>query len=340
MRVEGKRGHPQRLSAFISAGKACRRCIKKAPAGMAGALSFICQPGCLGSHLLGPHVVAVDASHRNRLLHRVAAEGLAKLLVQHHLDEGGLAVLHLCVDGGVQRVCQLVHAEDGNALEAAGLGDAGIGDVVVELGADEIVIEPQGGVALLGAPLIVAEDDHGDRRPLVAADSRHFVHRDAEGAITGETDNRQVRTADLCTHDRRQAVAARAEQAGGQIFAAFLEGRVGVADGAVVADVGRDDGLFRKRALDRTPCHARRHLFRLAGAGALVPGCARIVVLMVHRGQFLRPCRLGGRDHLLAGGTAGITGIRAEFLEQAGCYLLGVAEYRRSPAWSGRCGQD
>ena len=47
---------------------------------------------------------------------------------------------------------------------------------------------------------------------------------------------------------------------------------------------------------------------------------------MVHRGQLLSPCRLGGRDDLLAGGAAGIAGIRAEFLEQAGGHLLGVAD--------------
>ncbi|GIS12501.1 MAG: hypothetical protein CM15mP115_16520 [Alphaproteobacteria bacterium] len=66
--------------------------------------------------------------------------------------------LHLRVDGGRQRLGQLLLGEDGNALEAAGLGDAGIGDLVVELGADEIVVVPQRGVALLGTPLVVAED--------------------------------------------------------------------------------------------------------------------------------------------------------------------------------------
>jgi hypothetical protein len=50
----------------------------------------------------------------------------------------------------------------------------------------------------------------------------------------------------LAPEDGRQAVAAGAEQAGREVFAALLEGRVGVADGAVVADVGRDDRFLRQ----------------------------------------------------------------------------------------------
>jgi hypothetical protein len=40
---------------------------------------------------------------RDRLLHRVAAEGLAQFLVDHRLDERGLAALHLVLDRLVKR---------------------------------------------------------------------------------------------------------------------------------------------------------------------------------------------------------------------------------------------
>src|SRR5690349_4353546 len=43
--------------------------------------------------LLRPHVLAVDPGDGDRLLHRVAAEGLAELLVEDDLDEGRLAIL-------------------------------------------------------------------------------------------------------------------------------------------------------------------------------------------------------------------------------------------------------
>jgi hypothetical protein len=39
------------------------------------------------------HVGRVDAGHGHRLLHRVAAERLAQFLVDHRLDQRGLAVL-------------------------------------------------------------------------------------------------------------------------------------------------------------------------------------------------------------------------------------------------------
>ena len=42
---------------------------------------------------------------------------------------------------------------------------------------------------------------------------------------------------DLGADDGGQAVAAGAEEAGGEVLPALLEGGVGVADGAVVADV-------------------------------------------------------------------------------------------------------
>ena len=49
-----------------------------------------------------------------------------------------------------------------------------------------------------------------------------------------------------------EAVAARAEKAWRQIFAALFEGRIGIADGAIVADVA-GEMAFRQPGLDRAP---------------------------------------------------------------------------------------
>ena len=137
-------------------------------------------------------------------------------------------------------------------------------------------------------------------RPWIAAAGGHLVHRDAESAVAGKAHHRHVRAADLGAEDRREAVAARAEQPRRQVFAALLEARIGVADGAVVADVGGDDRLLRQRGLDGPPGHARRHPLRLALARALVPVGARIVVLVVHRAQLLQPGRARPVDQRLA----------------------------------------
>src|SRR3546814_14887879 len=97
------------------------------------------------------------------------------------------------------------------------------------------------------------------------------LHRDAEGAVAGEAHHRQVGAADLGADDRGKAVAAGPEKARRQVLAAFLEGRIGVADGAVVADVRRADGLARQRRLDGHTGHARRQLRRASGRARLCP---------------------------------------------------------------------
>ena len=54
--------------------------------------------------------------------------------------------------------------------------DPGVFHPEVEFGADEVVVVPQRRVALLRAPLVVAEDDHGDGRPFVSTAGCHLVH--------------------------------------------------------------------------------------------------------------------------------------------------------------------
>ena len=59
-------------------------------------------------------------------------------------------MLHLVVDGFGKRIAQFIHGAGNYALQPAGLGDAGIGHIIVEFGADEIVVIPQRRIALLG----------------------------------------------------------------------------------------------------------------------------------------------------------------------------------------------
>src|SRR6185312_6505288 len=161
-------------------------------------------------------------------------------------------------------------------------GNLRIAQIGIEFGADEIVVVPEDRIAFLGAPLVIAEHHHGDPRPFLAANRAHLVHRDAERSVTGETDAGRVGIADLGSDDRRKSIAARSEQARRQIFAALLEGWIGVADRAVVADIAGDDGVARQTGLNRAPGLARRHPLLVALACVLVPGRARIVFLMIH----------------------------------------------------------
>src|SRR6516164_8580583 len=93
----------------------------------------------------------------------------------------------------------------------------------VELGSHEIVVEPENGIALFGTPLVVAEYDHGDAGPPLAPDRAHLAHGNSESSVAGKADARRARIADLGADDRREAIAARTEQAGGQIFTWLIE---------------------------------------------------------------------------------------------------------------------
>src|SRR6056297_1000745 len=276
--------------------------------------------------LLGTHIVRADTCDGDGFFHGVAAEGFAEFLVDHGLDEGCGAVLHLVLDRLVQRVGELVHGARDDALEATGLGDAGVAHVVVKLGAHEIVVEPQGRVALFRAPLVVAEHDLGDAGPFAAPDRRQFVDRDAEGAVAGKAHHRHVGAADLGADDRRKAIAAGAKEARSEVFAALLEGRISVADGAVVADIRADDRLARQRGLDRAPGHARAHPVGLGLTGALVPAGAGIVVLVVHAAELLRPFALGFGDPGAAGVAALVPGAFRQLAQNAAGHLGGVAD--------------
>ena len=147
---------------------------------------------------LHPHIVCADACHCDRVLHCVAAERLAQFLVDHCFDQRGLAVFHLVFNSRMQRRCQFVHRAGLHTLQAAGLRDTSIGDFVIQLGADEVILVPKGGITLFGAPLIIAEDDHRNSGPFFAADCGQLCHGDAERAVACKTDNRNIRTTNFC----------------------------------------------------------------------------------------------------------------------------------------------
>src|SRR6478735_2144037 len=229
-------------------------------------------------HWLRTHVLALDAGHHHGLLHGVAAERLAQLLIENDLDEGRDALL-LIFARLAQGLGQFGLRFHYDTLEPAGFSHFCIAQMRIELGADEVVVIPEDGVALFSAPLVVAENHHRDARPFLAADRAHLVHGNPERAVAGKTYARRIGVADLGADDRGKAVAARPKQAGGQIFPAFIEGRIGVADGAVVADVAGNDRILRQAGLDRAPRLARRHSVRVALTRVGIPCGAGIVVL-------------------------------------------------------------
>src|SRR6185369_9362741 len=174
------------------------------------------------SDLLRAHVFAADTGHHRRLLHRVAAERLAELLIENHLDEGRHALL-LSLAGRAQRLGQLGLRLYCHAFQSATFRDLCIAEMRIELGSDEIIVEPENRIALFRAPLIVAEDHHRDAGIFLAPDRAHLAHRDPKGAVAGKAYAGNVGIADLGADDRGKAVAAWAEQPGRQIFPSLVE---------------------------------------------------------------------------------------------------------------------
>ncbi len=105
----------------------------------------------------------------------------------------------------------------------------------------------------------------------------------------------------------------------------FVKGRIGIADGAIVADVGGNDGVLWQHFLNGAPCHARAHPVRLAVAGTFVPVGARIIVLMVHGRQLLQPGMTwsgGSGPHALRGRHC--LPLLSDLIQQLLCDSLGV----------------
>src|SRR6476620_10770223 len=225
------------------------------------------------SHLLRAHIFTRDARYDDRLLHGVAAERLAKLLIEDHRNEGGDALL-LRLAGLAKCLRQFRLRFHYYALEAARFGHLCIAEMRIEFGANEIVVVPEDRIALFRAPLVVAEDDHGDAGPFLAADRTHFVHGNAERAVTGKADAWRIGIADFGADDRRETVAAGSEQARRQVFPSFVERRIGVVAG--------DDCVLWQGRLNRAPGLPRRHAVGIALACVFIPCGAWIVILVIH----------------------------------------------------------
>merc|ERR550537_692208 len=82
-----------------------------------------------------------------------------------------VSFLFMSIHGVDKRLLKFLLGRDLYALHVAGLGHFRVLDPVVELGAHKVVSVPERGVALLRTPLVVAPDDHGDWRPVIAAAS-------------------------------------------------------------------------------------------------------------------------------------------------------------------------
>src|SRR4029078_3978185 len=91
-----------------------------------------------------------------RLLHRVAAERLTEFLVEDYFDEGRHALL-LSFAGCAQRLRQFGLRLFCSTFPSATFPDPCIAEMRIELGSDEIVVEPEDRIALFRAPLVVAE---------------------------------------------------------------------------------------------------------------------------------------------------------------------------------------
>ena len=75
---------------------------------IAGSIPIASDDLC-SRRILRAHIGFIDARNFYRLLHRIAAEGFAKLLVQQDLDKGRLAFLHLRVNSRVEHLCKLFY---------------------------------------------------------------------------------------------------------------------------------------------------------------------------------------------------------------------------------------
>src|SRR5271168_3822065 len=132
---------------------------------------------------LRTQVFASDPCDDNGPLHRVASKRLAEFLIENNLDKSSDSFL-LVLAGLLHRFGHFGLRPGDDAVEAASLRDLGVAQMWIKFGADKVVVIPKDRIALFGAPLVVAENGHGDSRPLLASDRAHFVHRNAEGAVS------------------------------------------------------------------------------------------------------------------------------------------------------------
>lgn len=145
------------------------------------------------------HSGGINTCYDHRLLHLVATERFADLLIDDSFDEGGNTVVLSCA-GGNDRGNQLRWRSRDHACETARLRHASVAEIGVEFGADEIIVAPQRRAVLLGTPLIVAEDHHSDRGPRLASDRSHLAQPERTCGISLLAAHRQDAGADDFGH--------------------------------------------------------------------------------------------------------------------------------------------
>src|SRR5690606_31272514 len=132
----------------------------------------------------------------------------------HDFDHGGLAIVHLCVDGLLQGGTHILQAIDHDALGSHGPGDAGKA-LAFQFARHEAAVVEVHLVLLLRTPLAVVEY-HGRHGDVVSYTGHDFAHAHAPGSVARIGHGRTVRCRDLGANDGREGVAAVAPAHGGE----------------------------------------------------------------------------------------------------------------------------
>ena len=238
-------------------------------------------------------------------------------------------MVHLQVDGLLQRRPHVFRPVGHDALGAHGLRDAGKARAL-QIARHEAATVEVHLVLLLGPPLPVVEHHRCDRN-VVAHAGENLAKAHPPGTIAHIGHGRPVRGRHLGTDDGGKGIAAVAEAHRRKEAAGPFEAQVTVRHRVDVADVGGHHHVRRQCPLQLAQRLTRMQVLA-ATEGSLALLLANHVeavgVGLVHPGiQLLLPGRLFGADFLCAFGLRGITGQGAalQTVEQRQCCLLRVA---------------
>jgi len=138
-------------------------------------------------------------------LHGVTSEGISELFADHHLDDGGLAVLHLVLGGETDGILDIIGVSDSDALSSHGSGDLSVGVVTLELRSNVSVSEPEDLVFLLSSPLSIVENNSGGGN-FFSNTSENFVQTHAPGTISNVGERGSLGTSNLGTDGSREGI--------------------------------------------------------------------------------------------------------------------------------------
>jgi len=200
--------------------------------------------GLSSSGLAGLRSVLVSAEDSLGEFHGIASEGITELLGDHHLDDGGLAGLHLVSSGLLDGVLDIVLVGDGDAFGSHGSSDLSVGVVSLELRANVSVSEPEDLVLLLSSPLTVVEDNSSGGNIFTNA-SEDFVQGHTPSTVSDVGEGGSFGTGDLGTDGSGEGVSAvtvgHGSEHGGL---GVVEAEVRVRYGTDVSDIGSNHGVL------------------------------------------------------------------------------------------------